>query len=149
MEMTATEMTTSEWDIMRIIWTLGKASSNDVIKAIQQEKDWTESTIKTLLRRLVTKDALATDRDGRRFIYTPKIDERKAMSETAEDLFSRMCNMRKGSVITELIESSPLSKADIMAMQELLAEKMKTAPDMVECNCMPGMENGSDCCKMD
>ena len=145
----ATEMSTAEWSIMRIIWTLGEATSNQVINAIQQEKDWTESTIKTLLRRLVEKTALSTSKEGRKFIYHPTIAEGDAMKATASDMFNNMCDMRKGSVIADLVQTSPLSKADIENLQQLLAEKAKTAPDMVECNCMPGMDHGADCCKID
>lgn len=145
----ATEMSAAEWSIMRIVWTLGEATSNQVIKSIQQEKDWTESTIKTLLRRLVEKMALSTNKEGRKFIYHPTIEEGDAMKETASDMFNNMCDMRKGSVIADLVQTSPLSKADIENLQRLLAEKSKTAPDMVECNCMPGMDRGADCCKID
>lgn len=45
----------AEWEVMRIIWTLETASSSEVIKELQAKKDWSESTIKTLMGRLVQK----------------------------------------------------------------------------------------------
>ncbi|MBT9003455.1 BlaI/MecI/CopY family transcriptional regulator, partial [Lactobacillus delbrueckii subsp. bulgaricus] len=50
----------SEWEVMRIIWTLEPVSSTKIIQELQAKKDWSESTIKTLLRRLVKKDLLHT-----------------------------------------------------------------------------------------
>lgn len=139
----ATEMTTSEWELMRIIWTKGKASSSEVIDLIKAKKDWTESTVKTLLRRLVSKSALTTAKDGRRFIYSPNITESDAMDQMTAEMFARMCDMKKGSEITKLIKDTNLSQADIKQMQVVLADKLQTAPKKVECNCLPEEDS---CC---
>lgn len=48
-------MTPSEWEVMRIIWTKRSISSLDVIEVMQRKRDWSESTIKTLLGRLTKK----------------------------------------------------------------------------------------------
>lgn len=48
-------MTPSEWEVMRIIWTKRSVSSLDVIEVMQRKRDWSESTIKTLLGRLTKK----------------------------------------------------------------------------------------------
>ena len=53
-----TDITPAEWQVMRIIWTLSKATSTQVIEILQQKVDWKPATIKTLLRRLVEKGAL-------------------------------------------------------------------------------------------
>ena len=63
-----TDITPAEWQVMRIIWTLSKATSTQVIEILQQKVDWKPATIKTLLRRLVEKGALKTTRQGRGFI---------------------------------------------------------------------------------
>lgn len=139
----ATEMTTSEWELMRIVWTKGQATSSEVIDLIKAKKDWTESTVKTLLRRLVSKQALKTAKDGRRFIYSPNITENDAMDQMTAEMFSRLCDMKKGKEIIKLLADTTLSRSNIQKMQTVLTAKMQTAPDHVECNCLPG-EKG--CC---
>ena len=37
----------AEWDVMRIVWTLGTVYTNQVVSQLQAKKDWSESTIKT------------------------------------------------------------------------------------------------------
>ncbi|MZU09605.1 CopY/TcrY family copper transport repressor, partial [Bifidobacterium longum] len=49
-----------------------------------------------------------------------------------------MCAMRAGSTIAGVIQSRELSRADIANLQAILAEKAKTAPEEVQCNCLPG-----------
>lgn len=138
------EMTTAEWELMRIIWTKGRASSSEVSRLIRAKKDWTESTVKTLLRRLVNKQALKTVRDGRRFIYLPLITESHAMDQMAEETFARLCEIKKGQELKKLLEETTLSQADIQQMQAVLAAKLTTAPQEVACNCLPGAEHS--CC---
>lgn len=134
-----TDITPAEWQVMRIIWTLGHSTSSQIIDILQQKVDWKPATIKTLLRRLVEKGALKTTKQGRAFIYTPLIKEQITMNEAADQLFSSICEMHLGSTLDHVIESATLSKDDIKRLQDLLRKKIQNAPEKVECNCVPGM----------
>ncbi|WP_235804708.1 CopY/TcrY family copper transport repressor [Secundilactobacillus kimchicus] len=144
MTVTATEMTPAEWEVMRVIWTMGDLGSNDIIKAVQEKRAWTESTIKTLLRRLVKRGALSTSAAGRKFIYHPEIAEKIAMEETSTALFDHLCAMKKGGVLVNLVAETELSQTDIQQLQDLLAAKAKTAPEQVACDCL-GPNHEQDC----
>mgnify|MGYP003185826321 FL=1 len=131
----------SEWEIMRIIWTIEPVSSTKIIQELQAKKDWSESTIKTLLRRLVNKNLLSTTKEGRHFVYSAKVNQAQVMTEAAQELLDRMCNMHKGEVILQLLADSPISKNDLAKMKQVINQKEKTAPEMVPCNCLPGKEH--------
>ena len=105
----------SEWEAMRIIWTLEPVSSTKVIQELQAKKNWSESTIKTLLRRLVKKNLLEPSKEGRHFVYSSKINlnQTQVMTEAAEELLNRMCDMHKGEVLLQLLANSPISKSDL------------------------------------
>lgn len=137
MKVNANDMTAAEWELMRIIWTKGQATSSEIIAAIQTTKDWSDSTVKTLLRRLVSKQYLATSTAGRGFIYTPLIAEGAAMQEITTDLFTNICAMQQGSVLINLLDHVALSQANIATMQAILAQKALTAPAQVACDCLP------------
>ena len=130
----------SEWEIMRIIWTIEPVSSTKIIQELQAKKDWSESTIKTLLRRLVNKNLLNTTKEGRHFVYSAKVNQAQVMTEAAQELLDRMCNMHKGEVILQLLAYSPISKNDLAKMKQIIDQKEKTAPETVPCNCLPGKE---------
>jgi len=131
----------SEWEIMQIIWTIEPVSSTKIIQELQAKKDWSESTIKTLLRRLVNKNLLNTTKEGRHFVYSAKVNQAQVMTEAAQELLDRMCNMHKGEVILQLLADSPISKNDLAKMKQVINQKEKTAPEMVPCNCLPGKEH--------
>ena len=65
------------------------------------------------------------------------------MYNEAKALLSRMCDRHKGEVILKLLKDSPISKGDLMKMQEEISQKEKTAPDTVPCNCL---KTGSTIC---
>ena len=131
----------SEWEIMRIIWTIEPVSSTKIIQELQAKKDWSESTINTLLRRLVNKNLLNTTKEGRHFVYSAKVNQAQVITEAAQELLDRMCNMHKGEVILQLLADSPISKSDLAKMKQVINQKEKTAPEMVPCNCLPGKEH--------
>lgn len=130
------DISDAEWEVMRIIWTLNETGTNEVIKQLQAKRQWSESTIKTLMRRLVQKGFLKVKRGGRKFIYCPTISENEMMVNETQDLMTHMCNMHKGKMLIDILKDVPLSQADILTMQKELSEKLKTAPKQVECNCL-------------
>lgn len=130
----------AEWEVMRIVWTLGQAGSSQIIDQLQVKNNWTESTIKTLLRRLCQKGYLKTEKDGRKFIYSATVDQTNMMYEETKAMLNKMCDMHKGQLLIKLMTDIPLSKADLKLLSEEITTKEKTAPDQVKCNCLPGID---------
>ncbi|MBQ5557667.1 MAG: CopY/TcrY family copper transport repressor [Aeriscardovia sp.] len=132
------DITDSESVLMRLIWTEGDLSTRHIIELTRREHDWSESTVKTLLRRLVKKGALQTlpNPDGRGFLYHATVTETNAMTDRADSLFTSLCASKKGGVILHLVETQPLSRADIRDLQAALEAKAVGAPETVPCDCM-------------
>lgn len=91
------EISPAEWEVMRIVWTKNGAYSRDLIDMLQDKRQWSASTVKTLLRRLVNKGMLETTREDRRFKYNATVSESTAMNTTAEQLFDNLCAMKRGN----------------------------------------------------
>ncbi|MDU5149324.1 MAG: CopY/TcrY family copper transport repressor, partial [Anaerococcus prevotii] len=107
-----THITDAEWEVMRVVWANDRVTSKKVISVLQEKMDWTQSTIKTILGRLVEKGLLNTEQEGRKFIYTANIEEKEAVMDYAEDIFNRICNKKVGNVIGNIIEDHVLSFDD-------------------------------------
>ncbi|VHF24886.1 CopAB ATPase metal-fist type repressor [Streptococcus pyogenes] len=45
----------AEWEVMRVVWTYGTVKSSDIITILRKKYQWSDSTIKTLIGRLVKK----------------------------------------------------------------------------------------------
>ncbi|GEO57689.1 CopY/TcrY family copper transport repressor [Companilactobacillus bobalius] len=131
------EISSAEWQIMRIVWTLKHVTSTEIINLMQQKQDWSDSTIKTLITRLTKKEFLSRKKENGRYIYSTTVSEQETMDEYANSLFNDFCAHKTGSVLNELINSLDISKSDIELLQKTLDNKVKTAPEKVNCDCLP------------
>ncbi|WP_024620862.1 CopY/TcrY family copper transport repressor [Metaclostridioides mangenotii] len=128
----------AEWEIMRVVWAKGETTSKEVFNILNEKTDWKNTTVKTLLKRLVEKDMLTTEKVGNKFIYTPLVEQKKSVQNVTDDLLAKLCVTKVGNLIETIIADSDLSFDDIDRIEELLKEKRKTAVETVMCNCTPG-----------
>lgn len=128
----------AEWEIMRVVWANQRVTSKEVILTLETKMNWKAATIKTLLGRLVEKGALATEQEGKRFIYTALLEEDDTVRNYTTEIFSRICSKDVGKMIGSLIEESTLSFDDIRHLEEILDKKKQSAVSEVSCNCTPG-----------
>lgn len=141
----AVTISDAEWEIMRVVWANIAVTSREVIDVLTDKMDWKESTIKTLMSRLVDKEALQTERDGRRFIYTANISEKDTVENYSDDILERVCNTKDVYVVEHLIEDAKLSQENIQDLINQLEAKKQYAPETVSCDCTPGQ---CDCHKI-
>lgn len=130
-------MSAAELSVMHVIWAQGEIKSRELIDILQQSQTWSDSTIKTLLGRLVKKEILATLRNGKELIYTPTVAEADITNQYTQDMFSQFCDHHKGEAITNLVQTSPLSQSDIKNMMAILMDRLSDAPAEIECHCLP------------
>ena len=71
---TGERISDAEHAIMEVLWDKNPVSAIDVCDVICDERDWSIATVKTLLSRLVQKEAVGTEPDGRKFLYRPLIE---------------------------------------------------------------------------
>jgi CopY/TcrY family copper transport repressor len=132
------EITDSEWEVMRVVWTRTKATSKEIISVLEEKKDWKPATTKTFIGRLVKKGALTTETVGNKFIYTAAVSEEESLKSLKAGLFNHICNTAVGKTIADLIKEATLSHDDIAMIEEVLESKKKDAVDVIVCNCVPG-----------
>lgn len=81
----------SEWEVMRVIWTLNQTTAQEITQILADSMDWKAATVKTLLGRLVKKEVVWTQQEGKKFIYHPAVSEMETVRSATENLFSHIC----------------------------------------------------------
>lgn len=132
------KITDSEWEIMRVVWTLNKVTSKQIIDVLQEKKDWKPATTKTFLGRLVKKRMLNTEADGKRYLYSAAVNEEKTIRNVTNSFFHQICSKEVGKTIAGMISEAVLSFDDITLLEKALEQKKKNAVEEVTCNCVPG-----------
>lgn len=128
----------AEWEIMRVVWTKEETTSSQILEILEQKTDWTASTVKTLLKRLVDKGYLATQKSGKSFLYSALVSEEEAINQQADELFDKFCQRKHTAIIKHLVETTLMTMTDINDLQALLLSKKEEALEEVPCNCIPG-----------
>ncbi|MDA3973125.1 CopY/TcrY family copper transport repressor [Enterococcus thailandicus] len=126
----------SEWEVMRVIWTLNQTTAQEITQILADSMDWKAATVKTLLGRLVKKEVVWTQQEGKKFIYHPAVSEMETVRSATENLFSHICAKKIGETIADLVEEATLTQADIDKIMEQLQQKEPVAT--IACNCIPG-----------
>jgi len=119
------QISDAELDVMKVLWASPGISATDVHDALLQRKDWSVRTVKTLLARLVEKGALSTTEDGRRYLYTPAIEQRDYKAGAARQFVDRVFSGRAAPLIAHLADGRGLTKDDIAELEKLLGELKK------------------------
>ncbi len=112
----------AEHAVMEVLWDRGTASASEVCEAVCEKRDWSLATVKTLLSRLVQKNAIASRPDGRRFLYTPQIQRADYVGGESRRLVDRLFGGRAASLVAHLAETEALSEDDVSEIEALLKE---------------------------
>src|SRR5689334_10456163 len=80
----------TEWEVMKVLWTKSPLAAEDVIAALVAQDDWHPKTVKTLLNRLVKKQALGFEKDGRAYLYRPLVREADCVRAVSDSFLDRV-----------------------------------------------------------
>ena len=112
----------AEHAVMEVLWDGGTASAAQVCDAIGEERGWSLATVKTLLSRLVQKQAVATTADGRRFLYSPMMERADYVGGESRRLVDRLFGGRAASLVAHLAQSEALTEDDLSEIADLLKD---------------------------
>ncbi len=80
-------ITEAEWPIMKVLWLRPTATAAEIVAEVTGERAVAMRTIKTLIRRLVAKNAVGfevDEHDSRLYHYRALVSKEEAMEEKNE-----------------------------------------------------------------
>ncbi|MBC7961219.1 MAG: BlaI/MecI/CopY family transcriptional regulator [Vallitaleaceae bacterium] len=113
----------AEWVVMKVIWEANPITAKQIIQKLEGEKDWKEKTIKTMLSRLVSKEALSFEKDGREFNYYPLITEKECMEAENDSFIKKVYNGKLNIMLANFLQQEDLSEEEIEELRKILDSK--------------------------
>ena len=110
----------AELAIMEILWEESPLTATDIAQRVKPHREWSITTVKTLLSRLVTKKALDNKRDGRRFLYSPIVERTTYVDGESQRFVDRLFGGRFMPLVAHLAEKEKLSPAEIAEIEKIL-----------------------------
>jgi BlaI family penicillinase repressor len=115
-------VSSAEGIVMEALWRKQPLSAEEVASDVAADQSWTDATVKTLLNRLLSKGAIAAEKDGRRYLYRPLLKREDYVAEESTSLIDRLFDGRVSSLVTHFSEREKLSAEDISELKRLIAE---------------------------
>jgi predicted transcriptional regulator len=106
--------------VARAVWDLGEAAVGAVHEQVVVREDMDYATVQTYLRRLETKGALTSRREGRTKIYRPKVAAKRVVSDAVGDLVRRLFDGEMLAMMNHLVRDQGMSKKDIAELRKML-----------------------------
>lgn len=112
--MSAPQISDSELELMKIIWSAGGAALYaQIMEALAEEgRSWQKNTVITLLSRLVDKGLLKTSKIGRRNQYTAIVSEAEYQTAQTRTLLNKLYQGEAKDLVAALIQGKLLSAQD-------------------------------------
>jgi len=112
----------AEHAVMEVLWEQAPLTASEVCDKVCDQRGWSLATVKTLLSRLVGKQAVETEPDGKRFLYTPLLARDDYVGGESRRLVDRLFGGRAAPLFAHLAEAQALTDADIAEIEALLKE---------------------------
>ena len=113
----------AELEIMKVLWNAGAAVNSQYISEAVEEKGWKRTTISTFLTRLVEKGALAAEKVGKLYYYTPVISQKDYRKSQTKNLIVNLYNGSIKDFALSLFEEQTMSEADIKELKAIFKEE--------------------------
>lgn len=119
------QISEAEFEVMKIVWKHAPISTNDITDRLLRTTSWSPKTIQTLIKRLVIKEALTYEKQGRVFVYTPLVKENEYIDQKSTSFLKRYYDGDITAMLSSYIENDRLSETDIDHLRSLLSRKQE------------------------
>ncbi|BAV66120.1 BlaI/MecI/CopY family transcriptional regulator [Sphingobium cloacae] len=110
----------AELVVMEALWQRAPLTAADVADQVAADRGWSVQTVKTLLSRLMAKDIIAADQDGRRFLYRPMVAREDYVASESGRLVNRLFGGRISPLVAQLVQQDQLTPDDIAELEGIL-----------------------------
>lgn len=113
----------AEWVVMKVLWNESPLTAKQIIQKLEGETSWKEKTIKTLLSRLVSKEVLAFEKEGREFNYYPLLTADECTNAENESFINKVYNGNLNVMLANFLKREEFSEQEIEDLKKILDSK--------------------------
>jgi BlaI family penicillinase repressor len=117
------KLSENEWKIMNALWKSSPATAREIIEQIPGKVEWAYTTVKTMLSRLVVKEAVSEHKRGNVSFYEPLIAEDRTRRGALAELFDKVLDGAVEPLMHFLVEEKKLSKKERRELIRMLEKE--------------------------
>jgi BlaI family penicillinase repressor len=100
-------------------------TANDIVEALADNTEWKPNTIKTLIARLVKKNALGYKEEGRNYLYYPLVPEEECIKAENRSFLLKVYDGALKPMLVNFLQEEQLSPEEIEELKCILEERSK------------------------
>src|SRR6185295_9072572 len=116
-----------EQQVLEYLWAHGPSTGEAVRVAVGRDRPLTDSTIRTVLRRLEAKQYVKHDMDGRQFLYSAAREPRRVATEAVRSVIKTFCRGSLEELLTGLVDHRVVDSAELKRLAAKIEAKEKKA----------------------
>ncbi len=117
------ELTEGEWAIIQAVWENEPCAAPAVQEELEAQKNWTYSTVKTMMDRMVTKGLLRTERFRNLILYRSVITRIQAQKGEIMRTVKRAFDGALTPMMQFLLDNHKLSQKQLNELERLIKKK--------------------------
>lgn len=114
------KITDAEWQIMRVLWHQSPISLKEIVEELKKKKNWSNTTVRTLVVRLMEKGFIEADKSTSNFKYYPLVQKEECQVKEAKNLIDTVFEGSIGMLITAFTKQSKLSEKEQEELQRII-----------------------------
>src|SRR4030095_3830857 len=114
-----------EKQVMEFVWKHGASTSAGVRAGVSKERPLTDSTVRTVLRRLEAKGFVEHELDGRQFLYSSARERRNVAAEHVRNVIKKFCRGSLEELLTGLVDHRVVDSAELRRLAERIEAQQK------------------------
>jgi BlaI family penicillinase repressor len=119
------ELFDTEWAILQVVWEQEPCAAPAVQEALQKDRGWAYTTVKTIMDRMVKKGLLKTERIRNLYLYRSAVTRAQAQRSEVLRTVKRAFDGALTPMMQFLIENEKLSEEDYQHLQRLLQNRKR------------------------
>ena len=113
-------LTNAEHRIMEVVWAQGSATVADVVEALEDKDAYT--TILTLMRILKVKGYLSSRKEGRAFVFVPKVDRNTVARKAVHQLLSKFFAGSPSELVLAFLREDELTPGELDVIKQKIMD---------------------------
>jgi BlaI family penicillinase repressor len=124
------KLTQAEWQIMNALWEKHPATARDIMSRLPKDVKWAYTTLKTMLSRLVEKEAVSEQKQSNTSIYEPLVSQRKARLSAFRLLLDQSFDGAMGPLMHFMLEEQKLNAKQKKELIEILQNESEKSGEI-------------------
>lgn len=114
------KLSEAELDIMLAIWKTEPPVQRTDLEELQKSRSWADTTLLTLLAKLVEKGYLSVEKQGRHNLYRPLVEKADYRRWASRSFLGKMYQSSVSRMVASLVESNDLTESDLQELEAFI-----------------------------